>query len=156
MLGGRDTIFGERTPEEWIAQYSTSHQNPVNRAFHAVGIPIIVISLLLMLAGIFSHPVLVLGVSLFILGWALQFAGHVFERRAPEFFHDWRFLLVGVRWWWAKFLGKSVASPHPATSPSEPDTRINLQEITSGKRAVLQVIEGGHSRPQGAPPKSSA
>ena len=100
-------MLGGRTPEEWIAQYSTSHQNPVNRAFHAVGIPTIVISLVVMLAGIFSHPILVFGLSLFILGWALQFAGHVFERKAPEFFHDWRFLLVGARWWWAKFRGKA-------------------------------------------------
>ena len=147
-------MHGGRTPDEWIAQYSTSRQNPVNRAFHAVGIPTIVISLLLMLAGIFSHPILVLGASLFILGWALQFAGHVFERKAPEFFHDWRFLLVGVRWWWAKFLRKGAATPDPATSPA--DAPNNLQEITSDKRNVLQVIEGGYSRPESTPPKSPA
>ncbi|HYL92368.1 MAG TPA: Mpo1-like protein, partial [Alphaproteobacteria bacterium] len=45
-------------------------------------------------------------VGLFVFGWILQFIGHAFERKEPEFFHDWRFLLVGVRWWWAKISGK--------------------------------------------------
>jgi hypothetical protein len=27
--------------------------------------------------------------------------------KPPEFFHDWRFLFVGVRWWWAKIQGKA-------------------------------------------------
>ena len=27
----------------------------------------------------------------------------------PEFFHDWRFLFVGVRWWFAKVRGKERA-----------------------------------------------
>ena len=39
-------------------------------------------------------------------GWALQFIGHAFEGKPPEFFHDWRFLLVGARWWVAKIRGK--------------------------------------------------
>jgi hypothetical protein len=30
-----------------------------------------------------------------------------FEHKQPEFFQDWRFLLVGVRWWWAKMRGKA-------------------------------------------------
>jgi hypothetical protein len=37
----------------------------------------------------------------------LQFIGHAFEHKAPEFFHDWRFLLVGVRWWVAKMRGQA-------------------------------------------------
>ena len=45
--------------------------------------------------------------TLFLVGWVFQFIGHAFERKAPEFFHDWRFLLVGVRWWWAKIHGKA-------------------------------------------------
>jgi uncharacterized membrane protein YGL010W len=44
---------------------------------------------------------------LFAIGWILQFIGHAFEHKAPEFFHDWRFLFVGVRWWWAKIKGKA-------------------------------------------------
>jgi len=45
--------------------------------------------------------------AFFLLGWALQFIGHAFEHKEPEFFHDWRFLFVGVRWWWAKIHGRA-------------------------------------------------
>ena len=100
-------MLGGRSNQEWVAQYSSSHQHPVNRACHTLGIPTIVISLLLLVAGIFTRPLLAYGAGLFILGWALQFIGHAFERKEPEFFHDWRFLLVGVRWWWAKMRGKA-------------------------------------------------
>ena len=43
----------------------------------------------------------------FLVGWTLQFIGHAFERKAPEFFHDWRFLFVGLRWWTAKMRDKA-------------------------------------------------
>jgi uncharacterized membrane protein YGL010W len=46
-------------------------------------------------------------VALFLIGWAFQFIGHAFEGKPPEFFSDWRFLFVGVRWWWAKIHGKA-------------------------------------------------
>jgi len=45
-------------------------------------------------------------VTLFVTGWALQFIGHAFEGKRPEFFHDWRFLFVGLRWWVAKVRGR--------------------------------------------------
>ena len=32
-------MLGNRTSEQWIAQYSTSHQHPVNRLCHTFGIP---------------------------------------------------------------------------------------------------------------------
>ena len=38
-------MFGGRTSEQWIAQYASSHQHPVNRACHTFGIPIILVSL---------------------------------------------------------------------------------------------------------------
>jgi uncharacterized membrane protein YGL010W len=40
--------------------------------------------------------------ALFAGGWALQFLGHAFEGKPPEFFRDRRFLLVGMRWWLQK------------------------------------------------------
>jgi len=39
-------MLGNRTWEEWVAQYEGSHQHPVNRACHTVGIPAIEVSLL--------------------------------------------------------------------------------------------------------------
>lgn len=100
-------MLGGRSSEQWIAQYASSHQHPVNRACHTFGIPTIVISLALFVAAIFFHWLWIYALALFIFGWALQFIGHAFERKEPEFFHDWRFLFVGVRWWVAKMRGKA-------------------------------------------------
>jgi uncharacterized membrane protein YGL010W len=100
-------MLGNRTDEQWISQYSTSHQHPVNRACHTLGIPTIVLSVLLFLAAIFFHRLWPYALTLFLLGWILQFVGHAFEGKLPEFFSDWRFLFVGVRWWWAKMQGKA-------------------------------------------------
>jgi len=45
--------------------------------------------------------------ALFAGGWALQFIGHAFEGKPPEFLKDWRFLFVGLRWWFAKIRGRA-------------------------------------------------
>jgi len=100
-------MLGGRTSEQWIAQYSQSHQNPVNRLCHTFGIPTILLSLGIGVAGFFQHRLWWLALALFLTGWILQFVGHAFEGKPPEFFHDWRFLFVGVRWWWAKINGKA-------------------------------------------------
>jgi uncharacterized membrane protein YGL010W len=99
-------MLGGRTNEQWIAQYASSHQHPVNRACHTFGIPLIVISLALGIVAIGVQWLWKWALALFLVGWTLQFIGHAFERKEPEFFHDWRFLLVGTRWWWAKVTGK--------------------------------------------------
>jgi uncharacterized membrane protein YGL010W len=100
-------MLGNRSTDEWLAQYSQSHQNRVNRVCHTVGIPLIVLSLPLFVASIWWKHFWVVPISLFIIGWALQFAGHIFEGKPPEFFSDWRFLLVGTRWWLAKMRGRA-------------------------------------------------
>jgi uncharacterized membrane protein YGL010W len=100
-------MLGGRTNKQWIAQYASSHTHPVNRICHTFGIPLIVLSLALAVMGFFFHPLWIYAGSLFVLGWILQFIGHAFEHKAPEFFHDWRFLLVGVRWWVAKMQGRA-------------------------------------------------
>src|SRR5271163_31812 len=105
VLGGRTN--DRRTNEQWIAQYSSSHQNPVNRVCHTLGIPTILLSTPVFIASIFYHRLWLYGLALFLIGWVFQFIGHAFEGKAPEFFHDWRFLFVGVRWWWAKIHGKA-------------------------------------------------
>ena len=73
----------------------------------AFGIPIIVISLALLVASIFVREAFLYAVALFVFGWTLQFVGHIFEGKRPEFFNDWRFLFVGLRWWWAKVRGRA-------------------------------------------------
>ena len=100
-------MLGNRTNEQWISQYSSSHQHPVNRACHTLGIPTILLSVVLFIASILFHWLWPYALGLFVMGWILQFVGHVFEGKPPEFFQDWRFLLVGTRWWWAKIHGKA-------------------------------------------------
>jgi uncharacterized membrane protein YGL010W len=100
-------MLGNRTSQEWIAQYATSHQNPANRLCHTLGIPMILLSLGVAVAGFFFHRLWFYAAALFILGWIFQFIGHAFEGKPPEFLSDWRFLFVGVRWWWAKINGKA-------------------------------------------------
>jgi uncharacterized membrane protein YGL010W len=101
-------MFGGRSWESWIAQYSESHQHPVNRMTHTFGIPMILLSLPLFAASLVWHHLLWVALGLFVVGWVLQFIGHAFEGKPPEFFSDWRFLLVGSRWWFAKVSGKLV------------------------------------------------
>ena len=100
-------MLGGRSNEEWIRQYASSHQHPVNRFCHTVGIPMIAVSLLLLIPAAFLEGFWKIALALFVLGWVFQFIGHAFERKEPEFFHDWRFLFVGLRWWWAKMRGKA-------------------------------------------------
>ena len=104
--GGTD-MLGNRTSEEWIAQYASSHQHPVNRSCHTIGIPLIAASIPLFVAALFVHGLWPVPVAMFAVGWIFQFVGHHYEGKPPEFFSDWRFLLVGLRWWLAKVRGRA-------------------------------------------------
>jgi len=100
-------MLGDRPMSEWIAQYSASHRHPVNRLLHTLGIPMIVVSLALAAAGLAAPALLLPAALLFVAGWVLQFLGHAVEGKRPEFFSDWRFLFVGLRWWVAKIRGRA-------------------------------------------------
>ncbi len=105
---------------EFLDRYRQTHQHPVNRALHAVGIPMIVVSLPL---AIFHWRA---GLALFVVGWILQFVGHAFEGKAPAFFSDPRFLLVGPYWWLMKFFGgnkKPARVARPSPGPAEDNRR---------------------------------
>lgn len=86
----------------YMAKYNEDHQHPVNRTLHTIGIPMIVASL----------PILplnpLLGSTMFVVGWILQFIGHAFEGKAPSFFRDPTFLLVGPMWFLKKIRGTSA------------------------------------------------
>ena len=102
-----NAMLGGLASQEWIERYARSHQHPVNRLCHTLGIPTILVSLVVFVIGFLQHKLWVYAVALFVLGWILQFVGHAFEGKPPEFFKDWRFLFVGVRWWWAKINGRA-------------------------------------------------
>lgn len=95
---------------QWVEEYGHSHQHPVNRVCHTFGIPMIAVSILIglgalavQLAGVApGMTVWTIAGGLFLAGWVLQFIGHFVEGKPPEFFKDWRFLFVGLRWWLAK------------------------------------------------------
>lgn len=93
--------------DDWIARYSASHQHPVNRFCHTIGIPLIVVSLVLFAGAIGISALWPWALALFVVGWVFQFVGHFVEGKPPEFFHDWRFLFVGLRWWVAKMRGRA-------------------------------------------------
>ncbi len=100
-------MMGGRTWEQWVSQYSSSHQNDVNRVCHTVGIPMIAVSLPLFLVCLVRPGFWWVPVTMFGVGWIFQFVGHAFEGKRPEFLSDYRFLFVGLRWWWAKVNGRA-------------------------------------------------
>jgi len=99
-------MLGGRSWDEWIRQYAESHQHPVNRVCHTVGIPLIAASIPLLVLGFIASGLWWLALAMFVVGWVFQFVGHWFEGKPPEFFSDWRFLFVGLRWWFAKISGR--------------------------------------------------
>ena len=99
--------LGGRPWSEWIAQYGRSHENPVNRLCHTIGIPLIALSIPVFLAALVVPGLWRTALGLFLVGWGVQFVGHAVEGKPPEFFHDWRFLFVGLRWWLAKVRGRA-------------------------------------------------
>ncbi len=98
--------MSEQAQRDWVGEYAQSHQHPVNRLCHSIGIPMIAVSILLGIASIYWR-LWMYALALFELGWVLQFIGHAYEHKPPEFLRDPRFLFVGLRWWFAKMRGKA-------------------------------------------------
>ena len=101
------SVMGRESWDAWISEYSKAHQHPVNRICHTVGIPTVASSVVLGLASFVMPPLLFPAAFLFVVGWAIQFVGHYYEGKPPEFLKDWRFLFVGLRWWLAKLQGQA-------------------------------------------------
>ncbi len=100
-------MLGNKPLESWLAEYAQSHQHPVNRFCHTFGIPMVALSLPLFLVIFFLPAFWPIPTALFLVGWTFQIVGHYFEGKPPEFFKDWRFLFIGVRWWVAKLRGRA-------------------------------------------------
>ena len=98
-------MMGGRSWDDWIDEYSEAHRHPVNRLMHTFGIPMIALSVLMIPFCFFVFGLWRVALALFVVGWILQFIGHYFEGKPPEFFKDYRFLFVGLRWWFKKVLG---------------------------------------------------
>jgi uncharacterized membrane protein YGL010W len=100
-------LMSPRGWDEWIAEYAQSHQHPANRLCHTIGIPMIALSLIALVTAILFRPLLWVALALFVVGWIFQFVGHAYEGKPPEFLKDWRFLFVGLRWWFKKMQGRA-------------------------------------------------
>ena len=103
-------MLGGRSSDEWVAEYQPEppapDQPPLSHLRHPADRGV---------AGAVCRRVVRRGLlaraaTLFVLGWVLQFVGHAVEGKPPEFFKDPRFLLVGLRWWFAKMRGKALAT----------------------------------------------
>ena len=81
------------TFSQYMSQYDHEHTNAWNKIFHAIGIPIILIGIVL---AAFTHWKI--GLGLFIGGWILLFAGHRIEGNKPAFFQGLIYFLVGPIW----------------------------------------------------------
>ena len=97
-------MMGGRSWDDWIEEYSHAHEHPINKLTHSFGISMIVLSILLIPVCFIVTTLWMVAVGLFVVGWILQFIGHYFEGKPPEFMKDWRFLLVGTRWWLKKVI----------------------------------------------------
>jgi uncharacterized membrane protein YGL010W len=99
-------LLSARSWSEWVAEYALAHQHPVNRACHTIGIPMVVLSIVTAVGALFMGSLWLVAAALFVVGWIIQFVGHAYEGKRPEFFKDLRFLFVGLRWWLEKTQGR--------------------------------------------------
>lgn len=89
----------------FMERYKRDHQHPMNKLTHAVGIPMIVVSIGVVF---FSWKWALL---LFVVGWILQFIGHYFEGNPPSFLKNPIFLLIGPAWIVKRFWGFLIGKP---------------------------------------------
>ncbi len=79
--------------DDLLADYERNHETLLCKATHAVGIPLIALSIPLLL----FRPKRAL--SYFVIGWTLQFVGHALEGKPPKFFEGKQYFLAGLLWW---------------------------------------------------------
>lgn len=73
-------MLGGRSSDDWVAEYGQSHQHPINRLCHTVGIPLIAVSLALFVVAWVVEGFWPVPTTLFVIG---QFVGHAVEGKPP-------------------------------------------------------------------------
>src|SRR5690349_1117031 len=79
-------------PSDFLTNYKSKHQHALNRLSHSIGIPLLLVSLLILF---FNWR---WAEAIFVFGWILQFLGHAIEGNQPAFFKNPIYLLVGPLW----------------------------------------------------------
>jgi uncharacterized membrane protein YGL010W len=79
--------------DRYMAQYDHEHTNPWNKVLHAIGIPIILAGIVLLILTFWR-----IGLVFFVGGWILLFTGHRIEGNKPAFFQGVVYFLVGPIW----------------------------------------------------------
>ena len=64
-------MLGGKSWDVWTEQYGHSHQHPVNRLCHTLGIPLIALSLPLFVVALFVPGVWWLPLTMFVVGSAI-------------------------------------------------------------------------------------
>lgn len=74
----------------YFRQYADSHKNKWNRFLHTFGIPMLILSLILLACGYYTAAII-----LFVVGWIFQILGHAIEKTMPEFLTNPIFFIIG-------------------------------------------------------------
>jgi uncharacterized membrane protein YGL010W len=87
-------------PAPIVVKWLERHRDPRSLVLHLIGIPPTIMGVLLapVFIALLSLPIFVLGISLFVAGYALQFLGHVADGTEPG---EWKL----VRKWLRKKYG---------------------------------------------------
>ena len=101
----------------FLENYKAKHRHPLNRMTHNIGIPMIVVSLPLFF---FNWR---WALTLFVIGWILQFVGHAIEGNQPAFFRNPVYLLIGPLWLIKRFFALFSSSPTGPTNSSRVSER---------------------------------
>jgi uncharacterized membrane protein YGL010W len=100
-------MLGGRPYDQLMRQYMADHQNPTNKRMHLFGIPTVIVTIVLWLLAPWFDGLWVWALVLTPIGILLQLIGHRFEGKPPSASSDWRFLLIGVAWWFRLIRGKA-------------------------------------------------
>jgi uncharacterized membrane protein YGL010W len=83
-----------------LERYETEHRHPVNRALHAVGIPVVALATTALISP-WRPSGLSRKTSLAVLaaGWGLLLAGHAIEGNRPAILRTPTAILSALKWW---------------------------------------------------------
>jgi len=84
-----------------LQSYEGEHRHPVNRALHAIGIPVIVASFPIAL---WNWKV---AIAVHLAGWAILWTGHWIEGNLPASWKNPAIIFVAPVWWVRRLVAKA-------------------------------------------------